>query len=43
VPARQAHLVDYPVWVHPDLRRALEARGILSLYTHQQRAADALP
>ena len=28
--------------MHPDLRRALEGRGIPALYTHQREAADAL-
>lgn len=40
--ARAARWADYPAWVHPSLRAALEARGILQLYDHQQVAADAL-
>ena len=41
-PARPARTLPYPDWVHPDLRRALEGRGIPALYTHQREAADAL-
>ena len=39
---REARTAPYPDWVHPPLRRALEGRGIVSLYTHQSRAADLL-
>jgi DEAD/DEAH box helicase domain-containing protein len=42
VPPREARTAPYPDWVHPALRRALEARGIPSLYEHQRYAADAL-
>jgi len=41
-PARPADTRAYPEWVHPGLRAALEARGVLSLYSHQALAADAL-
>ncbi|MEZ5965203.1 MAG: DEAD/DEAH box helicase [Planctomycetota bacterium] len=40
--ARPAQTRDYPEWVHGGLRSALEARGILSLYSHQHAAATAL-
>jgi DEAD/DEAH box helicase domain-containing protein len=39
---REASLAPYPDWVLPDLRAALEARGVLSLYDHQRQAADLL-
>ncbi len=42
VDARDAETASYPDWVLPDLRAALEARGILSLYSHQRLAADLL-
>lgn len=38
-PARTAH---YPEWVLPELRRAVEGRGVVELYTHQREAADLL-
>ena len=41
-PPKDADLAPYPDWVLPELREALESRGILSLYSHQRRAADAL-
>jgi len=41
-PPREATHEPYPEWLHPDLRGALEARGVLSLYSHQRRAADLL-
>ncbi|MEM7203982.1 MAG: DEAD/DEAH box helicase [Planctomycetota bacterium] len=41
-PPRVAEHGDYPDWVHPDLRAALEARGILEPYAHQVAAAQAL-
>jgi DEAD/DEAH box helicase domain-containing protein len=41
-PAREARTAAYPDWVHPELRRALEGRGIPALYTHQREAADLL-
>jgi DEAD/DEAH box helicase domain-containing protein len=37
-----ASTAPFPDWVHEGLRQALEARGILSLYSHQRRAADLL-
>lgn len=42
IPPRAARTAPYPDWVLPELRRALEVRGVLELYTHQRRAADAL-
>lgn len=41
-PPREARTDAYPEWVHPDLRAALEGRGVLSLYSHQRLAADHL-
>lgn len=41
-PGRAARTAPFPDWVHPELRRALEGRGVQSLYTHQRDAADAL-
>jgi DEAD/DEAH box helicase domain-containing protein len=39
-PPVPAELADFPADLHPDLRRALEARGIRSLYSHQRLACD---
>jgi DEAD/DEAH box helicase domain-containing protein len=36
IPAREGNLSDLPEDLHPDLRRALVARGITRLYTHQE-------
>ncbi|HLU38192.1 MAG TPA: DEAD/DEAH box helicase [Planctomycetota bacterium] len=41
-PAREARTRPFPEWVHPGLRAALESKGILSLYSHQHVAAQAL-
>lgn len=41
-PPRTAEFADYPDWVLPELRAGLEARGLLSLYSHQRHAADLL-
>ncbi|MHC4920731.1 MAG: DEAD/DEAH box helicase [Planctomycetota bacterium] len=40
--ARAAEHAAYPSWVHGGLREALQTKGIVSLYTHQRRAADLL-
>ncbi len=40
--AREAVLRPYPEWAHAGLRAALVGKGILSLYSHQRVAADAL-
>ena len=42
VPPRPAETEPFPDWLHAGLRGAVENRGILSLYSHQRRAADAL-
>lgn len=42
VPARPAQFDSYPDWIHPDLRKVLQARGISQLYAHQRRAAELL-
>lgn len=39
---RPARYAPYPDWLDAGLRQALEARGILELYTHQRMAADRL-
>ncbi|MCL6517120.1 DEAD/DEAH box helicase [Alicyclobacillus sp.] len=41
-PARIARHRDVPAWLHPDLRRALAARGIRQLYAHQAEALEAI-
>lgn len=41
LPARAGRRADWPGWVHADVRRALTARGVASLWTHQATAADA--
>ena len=38
IPARPGSFADYPDWVHPRLRAALQARGIDRLYSHQAQA-----
>lgn len=42
VPARPARMAPYPDWVLPELRSALEDRGVVELYEHQSLAAEAL-
>ncbi|MEJ2379987.1 MAG: DEAD/DEAH box helicase, partial [Gammaproteobacteria bacterium] len=42
VPARSARYRDLPEGLHPGLRRALEARGLTRLYSHQRDAWDAV-
>ncbi len=39
---RLARTAPYPDWLLPELRTALEGRGILELYGHQREAADLL-
>lgn len=39
---RPARLRPFPDWLHPDLARALQARGIVELYEHQRECADLL-
>lgn len=39
---RLARMAPYPDWVAPPLRAALEQKGILELYSHQQQAAELL-
>lgn len=41
VPARPAEYGEWPEWVHPALRRALEERGVQRLFRHQQLCAEA--
>jgi DEAD/DEAH box helicase domain-containing protein len=41
-PAREAQWVEFPEWVHADLRAAYNAKGIRQLYTHQAAAAEAV-
>ncbi len=41
-PAREAQWVDFPQWVHADIRSAYCAKGIRQLYTHQSAAAEAV-
>jgi len=38
--ARPAEWADWPAWVHPDLRKTLNAYRYERLYTHQRLAAD---
>ncbi len=40
IPASPARFADFPDWLHPKLRNALEKRGIERLYTHQREAVD---
>lgn len=41
VPARPAEYGEWPEWVHPALRHALEERGVQRLFRHQQLCAEA--
>lgn len=41
IPARPAEYGEWPEWVHPALRHALEARGVQRLFRHQQLCAEA--
>jgi len=40
LPARQGRTSDWPSWLHPDVRRAYEERGIARPWRHQVRTAD---
>lgn len=40
VDATPAHYADFPDHLHPSIKKALEARGIQQLYTHQRQAFD---
>lgn len=40
LPRREARLAPVPAWVHPHVRRRLEADGIRELWSHQAQAAD---
>ncbi len=40
LPARQGRSTDWPPWLHPDVRRAYEERGIARPWLHQVRTAD---
>jgi DEAD/DEAH box helicase domain-containing protein len=41
-PPRPAAMRQLPEWLHPDLVRAVQARGIHELYAHQRECADLL-
>lgn len=41
IPARPAEYGEWPEWVHPALRHALEERGVQRLFRHQQLCAEA--
>ena len=40
LPARAGHTADWPTWLHPDVRRAYEERGIAQPWRHQVLTAD---
>lgn len=42
IPPREALLEEFPEWVHPRLRQALEKRGIEKLYSHQRASLERL-
>jgi DEAD/DEAH box helicase domain-containing protein len=42
IQAEEASLKPFPTWVEPGLVRALSLRGIVRLYEHQWRCAEAL-
>ena len=42
IPARPARYAEWPDWVSPALRTALEDRGITRLFSHQAEAAEAI-
>ena len=42
LPAREPEFAPVPEWLDPRLVRAMEQRGIHSLYSHQREALDAL-
>jgi DEAD/DEAH box helicase domain-containing protein len=39
--AREATVCSLPNWLHPALRKALQCRGVVELYSHQKEAIDA--
>src|SRR4029077_10274993 len=41
-PAREAQWAEFPAWLHADLIRAYQAKGIRRPYTHQAAAAEAV-
>lgn len=41
IPAHPAEYGEWPEWVHPALRHALEERGVQRLFRHQQLCAEA--
>ncbi len=41
LPAQRAHTLPIPAALHPALQRALVARGIRQLYSHQNQAVEA--
>lgn len=41
IPAHPAEYGEWPEWVHPALRHALEERGVQRLFRHQQQCAEA--
>ncbi|MGP4082901.1 DEAD/DEAH box helicase [Pseudalkalibacillus sp. R45] len=41
IPEKEGRSVDFPEQIHPKIRKALENRGISSLYTHQYSAFEA--
>ncbi|WP_338470049.1 DEAD/DEAH box helicase [Niallia sp. XMNu-256] len=40
IEAREAKVVDFPDSIHPSLIKALQQRGVHTLYTHQKEAYD---
>lgn len=42
IPPQEAKYADFPEWLSPQLRSALNARGIVKLYSHQRQALDAV-
>lgn len=40
IEATPAHYADFPAAMHPSIQKALHARGIKQLYTHQRQAFD---
>jgi DEAD/DEAH box helicase domain-containing protein len=40
VPARPARATDWPAWVHPDVRAAVERHGVSAPWVHQVQAAE---
>ncbi len=40
LPAREARHTDWPQWVHPQVRAAIEGDGVERLWSHQRRVAD---